>query len=585
MAIKLSVVIPTYNRRHVLEFTLPSIFAQDLPPEDYEVIIVSDGSTDGTDELLGNWKPKCAFHALEAPHRGPSGAHNVGIRAAVGDLVLLLDDDLIAGPDLFRQHCMAHSGSEPQVVHGPVYVSPNSAKTIIRHITEVYCEEQNRILTSEFELRYPDGAGPSIFLLASIRNSSMPRESLLRCGGYDEQIWAAVDLELGIRLWKMGLPLHCRPAAVAYEFHEKSSENYLRKQAKATGEGDLRASRKHPEYRPNSGLASFANTRAGKKWLRSALMRFPISPVPLLYLPLRLEKWFYEWTAVRELFVHLFRAAVRITWLRGALAAAGSWEQLRSEFDRRAPGLVYCGVGPARPGVVSERAVSPEQFERQIRWLSRRGYTGIRASDWLRWRREGTGLPEKPIIITFDDAYADIAEYALPILKQYGFSAVVFVVTGQLGGTDNGDEARGCGTLRLMSAEQIRYWAGQGIEFGAQGRTHADLTQLSTSELLAEVAGSKCDLSALLGSPVISFAYPYGAYNQVVQDVVHREFDLAFTKEEDVNYLRTDPYLLRRTAVGATDSLREFARHVRFEGLGTSGPRSFTSFCSQESES
>ena len=175
MAIKLSVVIPTYNRRHVLEFTLPSIFAQDLPPEDYEVIIVSDGSTDGTDELLGNWKPKCAFHALEAPHRGPSGAHNVGIRAAVGDLVLLLDDDLIAGPDLFRQHCMAHSGSEPQVVHGPVYVSPNSAKTIIRHITEVYCEEQNRILTSEFELRYPDGAGPSIFLLASIRNSSMPR--------------------------------------------------------------------------------------------------------------------------------------------------------------------------------------------------------------------------------------------------------------------------------------------------------------------------------------------------------------------------------------------------------------------------
>jgi glycosyltransferase involved in cell wall biosynthesis len=70
--LKLSVVIPTFNRREVLERTLPALLAQDLPPQDYEVIIVMDGSTDGTAQLLCDWKPKCPFRVLETANRGPS---------------------------------------------------------------------------------------------------------------------------------------------------------------------------------------------------------------------------------------------------------------------------------------------------------------------------------------------------------------------------------------------------------------------------------------------------------------------------------------------------------------------------------
>ena len=106
--------------------------------------------------------------------------------------------------------------------------------------------------------------------------------------------------------------------------------------------------------------------------------------------------------------------------------------------------------------------VSPAKFEQQIRWLARRGFQGICPRDWLQWLREGKGLPDKPILLTFDDAYADTAEYALPILKKYGFGAAVFVVTERLGGTNTWDEAEGCGTLHLMTAEQIRYWADAG---------------------------------------------------------------------------------------------------------------------------
>ena len=100
--IKLSVVIPTFNRQRVLERTLPSLLAQDFPPENYEIIVVVDGSTDGTAQMLRELKPMCAFRVLDSPHRGPGAARNLGIRAAVGELVLFLDDDLVCTPGLLH---------------------------------------------------------------------------------------------------------------------------------------------------------------------------------------------------------------------------------------------------------------------------------------------------------------------------------------------------------------------------------------------------------------------------------------------------------------------------------------------------
>jgi peptidoglycan/xylan/chitin deacetylase (PgdA/CDA1 family) len=109
-----------------------------------------------------------------------------------------------------------------------------------------------------------------------------------------------------------------------------------------------------------------------------------------------------------------------------------------------------------------------------------------------------------------------------------------------------------------MTAEQIRHWAEQGIEFGAHSRTHADLTTLTSEGLKEEVLGSGSDLTGLLGSRVASFAYPYGFYNPGVVDCVRGAFDLAFIvngKIEGMNYLVTDPHILRRTMVRSSDSV------------------------------
>jgi peptidoglycan/xylan/chitin deacetylase (PgdA/CDA1 family) len=202
-----------------------------------------------------------------------------------------------------------------------------------------------------------------------------------------------------------------------------------------------------------------------------------------------------------------------------------------------------------------------------VHWLALRGYQGICPVDWLRRRLEGTPLPDKPVLFTFDDGYADLAEFALPVLRRYGFGAAVYIVTGQLGGTNAWDEARGSGTHRLMTAEQIRHWASQGIEFGAHGRTHADLTTLLPAELEEEIAGSKSELEKLVGVPVVSFAYPFGFRTAEVVECVRGVFDLAFGIDPDdpgICYLSTDPHILPRTMIQPTDSVLDIECRVRW---------------------
>ena len=262
--VKISVIIPTYNRRHILERTLPGVLAQDFPPQDYEVIVVADGSTDGTTEMLRDLKPTCCFRVLESEHRGAGTARNVGIRAATGELVLFLDDDLITTPGLLRQHCASHSGVAPCVVQGRMYIAPDSSQTIVRNVIERIGDSYYSSISPNLNLRFPEGMS-SVYVLSYLVNGSVPRDVLLQCGGFDEQFLAAEELDLGLRLWKMGLSFRYQPEAIVYEYYEKSSVSYLQSQARALGAGDLRASRKHQEYRPYCGLSNWAERSHGKE--------------------------------------------------------------------------------------------------------------------------------------------------------------------------------------------------------------------------------------------------------------------------------------------------------------------------------
>jgi peptidoglycan/xylan/chitin deacetylase (PgdA/CDA1 family) len=231
-------------------------------------------------------------------------------------------------------------------------------------------------------------------------------------------------------------------------------------------------------------------------------------------------------------------------------------------MSARLPVLLYHRVGPVRIGGHPSLTVSLEKFESQLRALDRQGFKGISARSWLAALTEGAPLPPRPILLTFDDGYSDLADNALPALQHLGWTATVFVAVDTIGGESEWDAPEGA-AQRLLSAEDIRTWAAQGFEFGAHGATHCDLTRVGPERLRQEVVGGRDALAELVGRPVTAFAYPYGSYNDDVRKMVAGSFELAFGVDEGLNGAATDRTLLRRTMVQPGDTTLDLVLRAR----------------------
>jgi peptidoglycan/xylan/chitin deacetylase (PgdA/CDA1 family)/glycosyltransferase involved in cell wall biosynthesis len=545
-SLDITVIVPTRNRREVLTTqTLPAIFKQEIAADQFEIVVVVDGSTDGTAQAVRDMMPICSLRVIEQPHLGASAARNNGIRKARGRLVLFVDDDIVCEPHLFRMHLEAHADGVPTVAYGHISIAPDTPASVLKFATHAWYEGYYHGIEEQNGLNLPQDN----FLIS---NSSMPRSVLIECGGFDEALTAKEDYELALRLWKRGLRFAYLPSARAYEFFLKPAHVVLHSDGKGFGESDILIARKHPEYRPCSTFASLGKMIWWKRMMRRALATFPLSPVGLLNPPLWACDRLSQFPQMRRVGSYFLGIGRNINEFRAAVRKVGSWPALESEFGGRLPVLLYHHVGPEYPGGVPGLTISPERFERHIRWLAKRGYKGVCPSDWLRWCKEGKGLPSKPVLLTFDDGYVDLVEYALPILEKYGFGAAVYIVTGQIGGINSWDVDQGFAPLRLMTADQIRHWTRHGIEFGAHSRTHADLTKLTLDELEQEVEGSCHDLEKLIGKQVASFAYPYGFKTPQVEDCVRKSFEIAFCidpREPGINHLVTDRHLLQRSMV------------------------------------
>ena len=177
------------------------------------------------------------------------------------------------------------------------------------------------------------------------------------------------------------------------------------------------------------------------------------------------------------------------------------------------PILTYHHTEQAPPKGFPMRSlwVTPSSFSAQMHWLSRLGYRGLSMSElvpYLRGEKKG-----KVVGITLDDGYQSNVSHALPILKQHGFSATCYVVSGRLGQHNEWDAALGMAKAALMSGEEMRAWVDAGMEVGSHTCSHADLNQLSLAEARHELLQSKSDLENLLQKPVTQFCYPYGHFS------------------------------------------------------------------------
>ena len=340
------------------------------------------------------------------------------------------------------------------------------------------------------------------------------------------------------------------------------SADQLVREAREKGRNEVALLRQHPELRSSSALAEIPEGSVCKRLMVQAAARCPVSPELLLRPLFVLADSLRSRPRMREFALRLLRARTRVSFLRGALESVG-WRDLQRDFGRRLPVLMYHHVGQPQPDSEPALFVSAGRFEAQLRFLARKGYIGIRPSEWIAWVRDARPLPAKPVLLTFDDAIADLHEHAFPVLERYGFPAVVFVPTNCVGKGNLWNYPEGYKWRPCLTAEQIQYWSKRGIEFGAHSRNHPDLTRLEDRELEDEVEGSKSDLEKMIASPVTTFAYPYGPYNDAAAACVQRHFDMGFTTDEGVNTLGTDRSLLRRVTVFDWDTLFEFGMMLR----------------------
>lgn len=184
MSIRVTLLISTYQRSAEVVRCLDSLGRLRFPASDLEIIVVDDGSTDGTEGAVGQVRLPMAMRYIKVPHGGAAAARNAGIRAAVGDLMVIIDDDTVADPALVEEHWRAHGRSERLVVMGRVrHVRPGRPAP-----------------------RWPALADVSTsFFWTS--NVSVARRHLLDAGLFDEDFteYGWEDPELGDRLRALGL--------------------------------------------------------------------------------------------------------------------------------------------------------------------------------------------------------------------------------------------------------------------------------------------------------------------------------------------------------------------------------------------
>lgn len=227
--------------------------------------------------------------------------------------------------------------------------------------------------------------------------------------------------------------------------------------------------------------------------------------------------------------------------------------------DIPVPVLMYHSVSDAPAATTRALSVRPAMFAAQLRYLRHQGFSGLTFGELCQGRRTGQPLPARPIVLTFDDGYADLIESALPIMIEQGFPATVFVTTGWLVGAAR--YTAGTPPDRMLSWGQVTELASAGVEIGAHSHSHAQLDQISEPRLRVELASSRRFLEDRLGRPVCSLAYPYGYSSKRVRGVAREVGYLqAAVVANAVAASACDPFGVPRLTIRRSTSLAVFAR-------------------------
>lgn len=179
--------------------------------------------------------------------------------------------------------------------------------------------------------------------------------------------------------------------------------------------------------------------------------------------------------------------------------------------------------------------VSTKDFAEQMDVLKADGYTTISVLDFLRAKKGKQELPEKPVVVSFDDGYSDNYTEALPILEKRGMKATVFMVTNNVG------------LPGYLTWDQLHEMEKRGIELGSHTANHLPLTNMTVDEARNEVQKSKLMMEWKGLKTIFVLSYPNGQYDAYLPDILKEEYYLAaVTGDPGLNTFQTNPYLLHR---------------------------------------
>jgi glycosyltransferase involved in cell wall biosynthesis len=319
----ISVIVPTYNRRRILSRTLPSLLDQREPGVEYEVIVVVDGSTDGTLDMLNLQRRGSRLRVVQQPNRGQASARNRGAAEALGEILLFLDDDMIAAPDLISVHREEHGSSRERVVLGQMGLDAGVRRSFLKQGVEDWGKEfAERVSAPGYRFRFDDWHSG---------HASISRSLFVGAGGFDESFMAYgnEDYDLGFRLIHRGADMRFSPRAVALQIYDKSFSAWLR-DVESVGRADVLLAGKHPTIAPALRLSN-RETHPAKRLARwSGLRSFdPLAAA---------------WMALAWMLIAAERGSLRGPFLGHAQSLMGERAYWRGVRDARRP-AVAAGAG------------------------------------------------------------------------------------------------------------------------------------------------------------------------------------------------------------------------------------------------
>jgi peptidoglycan/xylan/chitin deacetylase (PgdA/CDA1 family) len=183
------------------------------------------------------------------------------------------------------------------------------------------------------------------------------------------------------------------------------------------------------------------------------------------------------------------------------------------------PVLMYHSIATGATRKFRRFAVDPAEFAAQMEYLAAAGYRTMTAAELARhW--SGGPVPARAVVLTFDDAYTDFYGAALPVLREHGFCATLYVPTGYVGGTTRFNVSVGEEDRAVLSWQALADIAAEGIEVAAHSHSHPQLDRVPDAVVSDEVRRCRSLLEDKLGIAVDGFAYPFGFWNDAARQAV-----------------------------------------------------------------